>query len=155
GEPMQRWRKGRSTREQIRLIRDVALAVHHAHEQGIIHRDLKPANVLVAKGDVPVITDFGLATTERRGVNPSLTPSGFVVGSPAYMSPEQARGQKDVDRTTDIYAIGVMLYESVAGRPPFDGKNPVEMLARVVDGTHVPPSQAGALPQPDPVLDQI
>jgi serine/threonine protein kinase len=155
GEPMQRWRKARSTREQVRLIRDVALAVHHAHEQGIIHRDLKPANVLVAKGGVPVVSDFGLATTERRGASPSLTPSGFVVGSPAYMSPEQARGQKDVDRTTDVYAIGIMLYEAVAGKPPFDGKNPVEMLAKVVEGTRLVPSQAGLLPQPDPVLDQI
>ena len=155
GEPMQRWRKGRSTREQIRLLRDVALAVHHAHENGIIHRDLKPANVLVAKGSVPVITDFGLARSEHRHVGPSLTPSGFVVGSPAYMSPEQARGQKNVDRTTDVYAIGVMLYEAIAGHPPFDGKNPVETLSKVVEGTRVPPSQVAPLPQGDPALDQI
>jgi serine/threonine protein kinase len=155
GEPLQRWRKGRSPREQARLLRDVALAVHHAHEHGIIHRDLKPANVLVAKGGVPVITDFGLARSEQRQAGPSLTPSGFVVGSPAYMSPEQARGQRDVDRTTDVYAIGVMLYEAIAGHPPFDGKNPVETLSRVVEGTTVPPSQTAPLPQGDPVLDQI
>jgi predicted Ser/Thr protein kinase len=155
GEPMQRWRKGRSTREQARLLRDVALAVHHAHEHGIIHRDLKPANVLVAKGGVPVITDFGLARNEQRHAGPSLTPSGFVVGSPAYMSPEQARGQRDVDRTTDVYAVGIMLYEAIAGHPPFDGKNPVETLSKVVEGTTVPPSQAAPLPQGDPVLDQI
>jgi len=155
GEPMRRWRKGRSTREQVRLLRDVALAVHHAHEHGIIHRDLKPANVLVAKGDVPVITDFGLARSEQRHAGPSLTPSGFVVGSPAYMSPEQARGHRDVDRTTDVYAIGVMLYEAIAGHPPFDGKNPVETLSKVVEGTTVPPSQTAPLPGGDPALDQI
>ncbi len=155
GEPMRRWRKGRSTREQVRLLRDVALAVHHAHEHGIIHRDLKPANVLVAKGDVPVITDFGLARSEQRHAGPSLTPSGFVVGSPAYMSPEQARGHRDVDRTTDVYAIGVMLYEAIAGHPPFDGKNPVETLSKVVEGTTVPPSQVAPLPGGDPRLDQI
>ncbi|HVE39982.1 MAG TPA: protein kinase [Planctomycetota bacterium] len=155
GEPMRRWRKGRSTREQVRLLRDVALAVHHAHEHGIIHRDLKPANVLVAKGDVPVITDFGLARSELRHAGPSLTPSGFVVGSPAYMSPEQARGHRDVDRTTDVYAIGIMLYEAIAGHPPFDGKNPVETLSKVVEGTTVPPSQTAPLPKDDPVLDQI
>src|SRR5205814_5912899 len=153
--PMQRWRKGRSTREQVRLLRDVAIAVHHAHDHGIIHRDLKPANVLVAKGSVPVVTDFGLARTEHRAASPSLTPSGFVVGSPAYMSPEQARGQKDVDRTTDVYAVGIMLYEAIAGHPPFDGKNPVETLSKVVEGTSVPPSQAAPLPQADPQLDRI
>ena len=155
GEPLQRWRKGRSTREQVRLLRDVAIAVHHAHEHGIIHRDLKPANVLVAKGSVPVVTDFGLARYERKTASPSLTPSGFVVGSPAYMSPEQARGQRDVDRTTDVYAIGIMLYEAIAGHPPFDGKNPVETLSKVMEGTNIPPSQAAPLPEDDPVLDQI
>jgi predicted Ser/Thr protein kinase len=155
GESMNRWRRGRSTREQVRLLRDVALAVHHAHEHGIIHRDLKPGNVLVGKGSVPVVTDFGLARFERKGAEPSLTPSGFVVGSPAYMSPEQARGQKDVDRTTDVYAIGIMLYEAIAGHPPFEGKNPVETLSRVVEGTRVPPSQAAPLPEGDPLLDQI
>ena len=155
GEAMNRWRKGRSTREQARLLRDVALAVHHAHEHGIIHRDLKPANVLVAKGGVPVVTDFGLARPEHQTAGPSLTPSGFVVGSPAYMSPEQARGQKDVDRTTDVYAIGIMLYEAIAGHPPFDGKNPVETLSKVIEGTRVPPSQVAPLPGGDPVLDRI
>ncbi|MBI3857124.1 MAG: protein kinase [Planctomycetes bacterium] len=155
GEPMQRWRPGRSSREQVRLLRDVALAVHHAHEHGIIHRDLKPANVLVAKGGVPVVTDFGLARFERKNAGPSLTPSGFVVGSPAYMSPEQARGQQDVDRTTDVYAIGIMLYEAIAGRPPFEGKNPIETLSRVVEGTRVLPSQALPLPEVDPALDKI
>ena len=155
GEPLQRWRTGRSKREQIRLLRDVALAVHHAHEHGIIHRDLKPANVLVAKGGVPVVTDFGLARFERRNAGPSLTPNGFVVGSPAYMSPEQARGQQDVDRTTDVYAIGIMMYEAIAGHPPFDGKNPVETLSKVVEGTKIPPSKAAPLPQGDPLLDQI
>jgi serine/threonine protein kinase/DNA-directed RNA polymerase subunit RPC12/RpoP len=155
GEPMQRWRGGRSVREQVRLLRDVALAVHHAHDHGIIHRDLKPANVLVAKGGVPVVTDFGLARFERKNAGPSLTPNGFVVGSPAYMSPEQARGQKGVDRTTDVYAIGIMLYEAIAGHPPFDGKNPIETLSKVMEGTRVPPSQAAPLPEGDPLLDRI
>jgi len=155
GQSMAKWRKGRSSREQVRLIRDVAIAVHHAHEHGIIHRDLKPGNVLVAKGDIPVVTDFGLATFERKGPGLSLTPNGFCVGSPAYMSPEQARGQKDVDRTTDVYALGIMLYEAVAGHPPFDGKNPVETLSRVVEGTRVPPSQAAPIPNADPVIDGI
>jgi serine/threonine protein kinase len=155
GQSMAKWRKGRSIREQVRLIRDVAIAVHHAHEHGIIHRDLKPGNVLVVKGDAPVVTDFGLATFERRGPSLSLTPKGFCVGSPAYMSPEQARGEREVDRTTDVYALGIMLYEAVASHPPFDGKNAIETLSKVVEGTRVPPSQAAPIPNVDPVLDKI
>jgi len=155
GEPLGRWRKGRATREQVRLLRDVALAVHHAHEHGIIHRDLKPGNVLVGKGGVPVVTDFGLATWERKGSSASLTPTGFAVGSPAYMSPEQARGQKDLGRATDIYSLGIMLYEAIAGAPPFGGKNVVETLSKVVEGVTVKPSQAAPSPGGDPNLDAI
>ena len=155
GEPLGRWRKGRATREQVRLLRDVALAVHHAHEHGIIHRDLKPGNVLVGKGGVPVVTDFGLATWERKGTAMSLTPTGYAVGSPAYMSPEQARGQKDLGRATDIYSLGIMLYEAIAGAPPFGGKNPVETLSKVVEGVSIKPSQAAPTPGGDPDLDAI
>jgi len=155
GEPLSRWRQGRSTRELVRLIRDVAQAVHHAHEHGIIHRDLKPGNVLVGKGGVPVVTDFGLATWERKGTAASLTPTGYAVGSPAYMSPEQARGQRDVGRASDVYSLGIMLYEAIAGQPPFGGKNPVETLSKVIEGTSVPPSQVAPLPGHDPELDAI
>ena len=155
GEPLSRWRQGRSTRELVRLIRDVAQAVHHAHEHGIIHRDLKPGNVLVGKGGVPVVTDFGLATWERKGTAASLTPTGYAVGSPAYMSPEQARGQKDVGRATDVYSLGIMIYEAIAGQPPFGGKNPVETLSKVIEGTTVRPSQIAPLPGNDPELDAI
>jgi len=157
GEPLNRWRQGRSMREQVRILRDVAQAVHHAHEHGIIHRDLKPGNVLVGKGGVPVVTDFGLATYEsRKGVtSSSLTPTGYAVGSPAYMSPEQARGQKDLGRATDVYSLGIMLYEAIAGKPPIDGKNPVETLSRVVEGVKVPPSQSTSVASGDPELDAI
>ncbi len=155
GEPFQRWRAGRSVREQIRILRDVALAMHHAHEHGIIHRDLKPGNVIVEAGGRPVVTDFGLATYERRGGAASLTPSGWVVGSPGYMSPEQARGQREIDRTTDVYALGVMLYEIAAGCPAFTGKNPVETLSKVVEGVKLPPSKAAPSSLADAVLDRI
>ncbi len=154
GEPMKSWRKGRSPAEQIRLIRDVALAVHHAHEHGIIHRDLKPANVLVAKGS-PVVTDFGLARIERRETNLGLTPRGYVVGSPAYMSPEQAKGEAEVGRTTDVYSLGVMIYEAIAGKPPFEGKNALETLSKVAEGAVVPPSKAVKLESNDAVLEKI
>ncbi len=138
GEPLNRWRAGRSLRDQVRVLRDVALAVHHAHEHGIIHRDLKPANVLVQTGGRPVVSDFGLATTERREELGSLTPSGVLLGSPAYMSPEQARGEKEAGRTSDIYSLGVMLYETAAGRLPFDESSIAETLSRVLDGRNGP-----------------
>jgi predicted Ser/Thr protein kinase len=154
GEPLGRWRPGRAERDQVRVLRDAALAVHHAHEHGIIHRDLKPANVLVQAGGRPVVTDFGLATTEERGAG-GLTPSDVVVGSPAYMSPEQARGDRDAGRATDIYALGVMLYETVAGRLPFEGRTAVETLSKVMDGTKVPPSRARAGALADAALDAV
>ena len=154
GEPLGRWRPGRAERDQIRVLHDAALAVHHAHEHGIIHRDLKPANVLVQAGGRPVVTDFGLATTEERGAG-GLTPSDVVVGSPAYMSPEQARGDRDAGRATDIYALGVMLYETVAGRLPFEGRTAVETLSKVMDGTKVPPSRARAGALADAALDAV
>ena len=74
---------------------------------------------------------------------------------PSPCSNEQARGQQDVDRTTDVYALGIMIYEAIAGHPPFDGKNPVETLSKVVEGTRIPPSKAAPLPEGDPVLDQV
>jgi predicted Ser/Thr protein kinase len=154
GEPLGRWRSGRSVHDQIRVLRDAALAVHHAHENGTIHRDLKPANVLVQAGGRPVVTDFGLAIPEGREGG-GLTPSDVVVGSPAYMSPEQARGEKDAGRATDIYALGVMLYETVAGCLPFEGRTVVETLSKVIDGTKVPPSRAVAGALADAELDAV
>jgi len=157
GDPMNRWRLGENVtlRDQVRLLRDVALGVHHAHEHGIIHRDLKPGNILVTHGARPVVTDFGLATLERRTGETGLTPSGFIVGSPGYMSPEQARGQKQLDRTTDVYALGIILYEVLAGRVPFEGRTPVEILSRVIEGTKVPPSACGPDALKDEALDRI
>jgi predicted Ser/Thr protein kinase len=155
GQPFDRWRSGRSMHDQIRLLKDIALAMHHAHEHGIVHRDLKPGNVLVEPGGRAVITDFGLATYERRGTTGELTPQGWVVGSPGYMSPEQARGHRDIDRTVDVYALGVMLFEIAAGRPPFEGKTAVETLSKVVEGIKLPPSKAASTALADPVLDRL
>jgi serine/threonine protein kinase len=102
------------------LCRQMAEALHHAHTQGVIHRDLKPANVLLDGKDVAHIADFGLA--KRISADSSLSTSSQVLGTPAYMSPEQARGEnKLVDIRSDVYALGVILYEMLTKRRPFEG----------------------------------
>ena len=140
-EMVEWWRKSyASTRLQVRVLRDVALAVHHAHLHGVIHRDLKPNNILVDDQNRPHVTDFGLARTARRSGDPSLTSVDRVVGTPTYMSPEQAEGRKSLDKRSDVYSLGVILYEILAGRPPFRGGSPVEIMVKVARDPVPPPS---------------
>lgn len=145
GRSMSAWRTQGSIglAQQVTLLRDVGLAIHHAHEHGVLHRDLKPSNVLVDAGNRPCVTDFGLARAVEKEGDVSLTAAGDVVGTPSYMSPEQAQGKKDVDRRTDIYSLGVMLYEILTGLPPFRGDSVVEILVKVVQDPVIPPSSAG------------
>jgi predicted Ser/Thr protein kinase len=141
GSSLVDWRKDVSLKQQVALLRDVSQAVHHAHEQGILHRDLKPRNVLVAADGHAYVTDFGLAKSLGSGkAHHSLTGSGAVVGTPAYMSPEQAQGNERVDWRTDIYSLGVILYEMLTGRTPFTGESPIEILMKVVKDPVPPPS---------------
>jgi len=135
------WRKTVTIRQQIQVVADVAEAVHHAHEQGILHRDLKPRNILVSHSGHAYVTDFGLAKSLGKNVHQSLTGSGAVVGTPAYMSPEQAQGLDRVDWRTDIYSLGVILYECMTGRTPFTGESPIEILMKVVKDPVRPPLQ--------------
>jgi eukaryotic-like serine/threonine-protein kinase len=120
-------------RAQVALLRDVARAVHHAHEHGILHRDLKPQNVIVDTAGAPHVTDFGLAKQLSKDLSESLTTSGMVVGTPSYMSPEQAMGIKTPDRRSDVYALGVLLFEILTDRTPFLADTAVEMLVKVID----------------------
>jgi serine/threonine protein kinase len=144
GEGFNDWRKSASIRDQVRVLRDVCQAVHHAHEQGILHRDLKPRNILMGPSNRPYVTDFGLAKSLAKGANAqnSLTGSGAVVGTPAYMSPEQAQGLQRVDWRTDIYSMGIILYECMTGKTPFTGESPIEILMKVVKDAPKPPLQA-------------
>jgi eukaryotic-like serine/threonine-protein kinase len=129
----------RDPRVLATLVRDAALAVHYAHSRGIVHRDLKPANLMATSESPPrvVVTDFGLAKgTEFEA---DLSRSGSVVGTPAYMAPEQARGKGGgVDARTDVYGLGATLYDQLAGRPPFVGGSVVEVLRRVVEEDPAP-----------------
>jgi serine/threonine protein kinase len=143
-------------RQGAALVETLARAVHYAHEQGIVHRDLKPANVLLAFRDasqkrsgeqrfceaslnacVPKITDFGLAKQE----GPGLTATGAVLGTPSYMAPEQAEGNKEVGPAADVWALGAILYECLTGRPPFKSATPLETLQQLRTQEPVAPRQ--------------
>jgi tRNA A-37 threonylcarbamoyl transferase component Bud32 len=126
--------------ETVRILRDVASALAYAHEKGIMHRDVKPGNVLIS-GGVAVVTDFGVAkavsaSTELRATR--LTSVGVALGTPAYMAPEQASGDPNIDHRADIYALGVVTYEMLAGRPPFWGRVTTAVLAAHVVETPEP-----------------
>jgi tRNA A-37 threonylcarbamoyl transferase component Bud32/tetratricopeptide (TPR) repeat protein/TolB-like protein len=115
--------------DAVKLLRDVADALAHAHEQGVVHRDIKPDNVLLS-GRHALVTDFGVAkaVSEATGRH-QLTTMGVALGTPAYMSPEQASGDANIDHRADIYAFGALAYELLTGRPPFSGSSPQAVLA--------------------------
>jgi WD40 repeat protein len=126
--------------QAARLVQTLARAVHAAHERGIVHRDLKPANVLLTSDGTPKITDFGLA---RKLDDPAgQTASGAIVGTPSYMAPEQAGGQRgQIGPATDVYALGAILYELLTGRPPFKGATPLDTVLQVLSDDPVPPAR--------------
>src|SRR5262245_10861173 len=110
----------------LRLMTHILSALQYAHERGIIHRDIKPANVLMPSATWPMLADFGIAKLMNDNQQ-RLTVPGLIVGTAAYMAPEQATGQA-VDARTDIYAAGVMLYEMLTGTVPFDAETPMAVL---------------------------
>jgi serine/threonine-protein kinase len=117
--------------EAVALAAQIGSALDYAHAHGLLHRDIKPANIL-RTGDRWALCDFGVARAVEAAASESLSPSGLVIGTPQYMSPEQGQASKTIDHRSDLYAFGCVLYEALAGHPPFTGATPQAVLARHV-----------------------
>ncbi|MCI0537467.1 MAG: serine/threonine protein kinase [Verrucomicrobiales bacterium] len=132
GQPLQQ-------REAAELLGKIARTVHHAHQRGVLHRDIKPNNILLDSTGEPILTDFGLAKIVE--ADSSLTRSQAVLGTPAYMPPEQASGgTRDVTVAADVYGLGAVLYEMLTGQPPFTAPNTPALLRKIVEDEPVTPS---------------
>ncbi len=150
GDLKQRMRKGLVIPEALGHVEAVARALDYAHRKGIVHRDVKPANVMFRSDGTLVLTDFGIA--KQLGGNSDLTITGSTIGSPHYLSPEQAQG-KQVDARADIYSIGIMLFETLTGSKPYRGESDIETVLKHL--THPPPKLPPELVEVQPLLDRV
>ena len=123
--------------EALEIARDVAAALDYAHRQGVVHRDIKPENVMMHEGEA-LVTDFGIAKAVTAAANENLTQTGSAVGTPAYMSPEQAAGESELDGRSDVYSLGCMVYEMLSGSAPFTGSTAQAVITKRF--TETPPS---------------
>jgi serine/threonine-protein kinase len=124
-------------KDAVRLVAQIARAVHHLHDHGILHRDVKSSNILIDRTGIPYLSDFGLARSD----DSDATATGTVLGTPASMSPEQAAGRvREIDARSDVYGLGTVLYEALGGTPPFGGNSPIDTLLDVLEREPFPPS---------------
>ena len=123
-----------STRQGLKIVRQIAAGLAEAHARGVVHRDLKPENILIGPDGAVKIMDFGIA----RLIDSRVTATGHIIGTPAYMSPEQAEG-RPADARSDIYSLGLVMYEMFCGRPAFVGETPIALVAKHVGETPLPP----------------
>jgi serine/threonine protein kinase len=149
GDTLKHYMKGQpiSPAEALRLIRPVGEALVYAHQQGVLHRDIKPSNIMVTKEGHVFVTDFGLARMVEAGE--STLSQDMMVGTPQYISPEQAQGLKNLDGRTDIYSLGVVLYEMLAGRVPFNADTPFATIHDHIYTPLPPPSSLNPNINPD------
>lgn len=151
GTLVEKLKSGLSVGEAIAVTVQVASALGEAHAQGIIHRDLKPANVMMRGGRVPVLTDFGIAR-ELTGNQTKITAENMIVGTPAYMSPEQVSGG-EVDASSDVYSLGIMLYELLTGQVPYKGESPIAVCMQHL--TAPLPRLPAQLVELQPIMDRM
>jgi serine/threonine-protein kinase len=117
--------------EAVRIAVGIGIALAYAHARGVIHRDLKPENIMLQHGQ-PVVVDFGIALALRKAGGTRLTQTGMSIGTPQYMSPEQAAGEKEIDGRADIYALGTLLFEMLTGEVPHAGPTAQAVIAKVM-----------------------
>jgi len=140
-------RGGLPVDEALEIARHIAGALGYAHAQGVVHRDIKPENVMLHEGEA-MVTDFGIAKAVSAAGSENLTQTGSTVGTPAYMSPEQASGESELDGRSDLYSLGCIVYEMLAGVPPFTGSNPQAVMVRRFTEPAPPlPAISPALPE--------
>jgi TolB-like protein/Flp pilus assembly protein TadD len=120
--------------EALQITRELAEALHHAHEQGVVHRDIKPENIFLSHGHA-LISDFGIARAVSEASAEALTATGLAIGTPAYMSPEQATADRQLDGRSDLYSLACVVYEMLAGEPPFAGMSAQAVMARHIADT--------------------
>jgi serine/threonine-protein kinase len=139
--------------DAVRIAREAAQALQYAHDHGVIHRDIKPENLLLTRDGNTLVADFGIARGLDVGVagDERLTDTGLVVGTPAYMSPEQASGERTLDARSDVYSLASVLYEMLAGEPPFTGPTMQAMIVKRL--TAPPPSVRASRPTVPEAVD--
>ena len=137
--------------EAVALVRQVAMALDHAHAHGLVHRDVKPENILLHEGEA-MVTDFGIALAATTSSGERLTETGLLIGTPDYMSPEQATGERTLDARSDVYSLGCVLYELLAGVPPHAGTSARSTIARRL--TEAPPRVRRLRPTVPAAIDE-